>query len=71
MKCFLSAVDNTFALAVPKEDGTYGHVFNWPTRQQAEAHLKEQLKIAPKLHKLGPFEIEQWIVEEHQEPTQQ
>lgn len=46
----------TFAL-VPIENGQVRQASSWDTLAQAEHYLEEQLKIAPTLMKLGPFEF--------------
>lgn len=47
-----------FALA-PINSGVARGVNAWDTREEAQEHLDEQLRLAPDLEKLGPFEIEQ------------
>lgn len=48
--------EDKFAL-VPVEKGVVRKCMAWDTAAQAQAYLDEQLKLAPSVNKLGPFEI--------------
>ena len=61
-----------FAWAQDREEGCFaltkleGDVVKrascWDTKQEAEAHIQEQLACAPELEKLAPFTVEQCMV---------
>jgi hypothetical protein len=57
-----SGVKGEFALVPLSADGSFKGAFYWETEDKAEEHLLAQMKVAPKLRKLGPFKIEKlWV----------
>jgi hypothetical protein len=60
-KVVCTVKDNHFALAMPDTEGGYKGVAYFDTDTDAWAWIKELVHLNPRLAKLGPFLVEEWL----------